>query len=93
MLLRLGDPRVRVPAAVDAVALQRLEIAQAGALYALLQLGPLQDEGLELRHVGAGTGVARAFTIANKNGEICLIFDRHSNFNSSKCIFFRVESW
>ncbi len=49
VLLRLGDPRVRVPASVDAVALQRLEIAQAGALYALLQLGPLQDEGLELR--------------------------------------------
>ncbi len=59
VLLRLGDPRVRVPASVDAVALQRLEIAQAGALYALLQLGPLQDEGLELRceRVGVWVGV------------------------------------
>jgi hypothetical protein len=47
-LLRLGDPRVTVPTKVDLVALQRLEIAQTSAMHALLQLGPLQDEGLEL---------------------------------------------
>lgn len=38
----------QIPVSVDRLALHRLEMAQAAAVFALLQLGPLNDEGLEL---------------------------------------------